>query len=128
MWGEFAAGPLVGSELDEYADRWWHPDVVYEEDPGWPGASTYRGRDEVRTAFEGYREVLGQPSMSVDEVIDAGEQVVALIRMVGISSTADVPWDHVWAYRCRIKDGQLVYLRAYWDPEEALAAAEVDSP
>ena len=25
-----------------------HPDVVWREDPGWPGADTYRGLDEVR--------------------------------------------------------------------------------
>ena len=31
------------------------------------------------------------------------------------------------AYVCRVRDGKLVYQRAYWDPDEALAAAGVSS-
>ena len=64
---------------------------------------------------------------SVEEVIDAGDEVVAVVRVSGTSKGADVPFEHLWAYVCRVRDGKLVYQRAYWDPDEALAAAGVSS-
>jgi ketosteroid isomerase-like protein len=79
----------------------------------------------VVAAFEGYADLLGAGVLGTEQVLDAGDQVVALIRTGGTSQGADVPWDHVWGYLCRVRDGQLVYLRAYWDPQEALAAAGV---
>ena len=127
MWEEFTAENPV-EKLPEFAERWWHPEIVYEEDPKWPGSSTYEGRDAVRAAFEGYDELLGAGELRTEDVIDAGDQVVALIQTGGVSQGADIPWDHLWAYLCRVRDGQLVYLRAYWDPDEALASAGADSP
>ncbi|MGA8219708.1 MAG: nuclear transport factor 2 family protein [Solirubrobacterales bacterium] len=122
MWEEFAgSGP--STDFAGFVERWWHPDLVYEEDPRWPGAATYEGRDDARAAFEGYREVLGDPELSVERVVEAGGRIVALVRFVGRSPGADVPWDHVWGYDCRIRDGKLIHLRAYWDPQEALEPA-----
>ena len=58
----------------------------------------------------------------------SGDLLVALIRFNVVSVAGDVPLDHVWGYVCEARDGRLVRLRAYWDPDEALAAAGVDSP
>lgn len=35
---------------------------------------------------------------------------------------------YAWAYLCKTRAGQPRYLRAYWDPDEALADAGVSSP
>jgi ketosteroid isomerase-like protein len=75
-----------------------------------------------------YREILGSTELSVERIVDAGDDVVALVRVSGVSKGADVPFEHLWAYVCRLRDGKLAYQRAYWDPDEALAAAGVDSP
>jgi ketosteroid isomerase-like protein len=119
--------PMDADEFTGFVERWWHPEIIYEEDPRWPGSGTYSGRDAVKATFEGYREVLGSPKMSVERVVDVGEQIVALVRFGGTSPGSDVPWDHLWGYLCRVKDGKLRYLRAYWDPDEALADAGVSS-
>jgi ketosteroid isomerase-like protein len=66
--------------------------------------------------------------LSFERLVEAGDQAVALIRFALVSAAGDVPTDHVWGYVCAARDGKLVYLRAYWDPDEALAAAGVDSP
>jgi len=124
MWGEL--GRSAPKEVPrEAAERWWHPEIEYVEDPRWPGSSTYRGRDEVIDAWNGYLEVLGSTEMTVERIIDAGEEAVALVRVCGVSKGADVPFEHLWAYVCRVRDGQLVYQRAYWDTQEALDAARV---
>jgi hypothetical protein len=42
-----------------------------------------------------------------------------------VSAGGDVPIDHLWGYVCGARDRKLVYLRAHWNPDEALAAAGV---
>jgi hypothetical protein len=34
-------------------------------------------------------------------------------------------WEEYWGYLCGARDRKLVYLRAHWNPDEALAAAGV---
>jgi ketosteroid isomerase-like protein len=127
MWEEL--GTSSPTEVRrEAAERWWDPEIEYVEDPRWPGSSTYRGLDEVIAAWNAYLEILGSTELSVERIVDAGDDVVALVRVSGVSKGADVPFDHLWAYVCRLRDGKLAYQRAYWDPDEALAAAGVDSP
>lgn len=127
MWEEL--GTSSPTEVRrEAAERWWDPEIQYVEDPRWPGSSSYRGLDQVIAAWNAYLEILGSTEMGVERIVDAGDEVVALVRVSGVSKGADVPFDHLWAYVCRLRDGKLAYQRAYWDPDEALAAAGVDSP
>jgi ketosteroid isomerase-like protein len=127
MWEEMNRSFLDGIDR-EAAERWWHPEIEYVEDPQWPGSRTYRGRDEVIDTWNGYLDVLNPVELKIEDLIDAGDQVVALVRISGVSKGADVPFEHVWAYVCRVDDGQLTYQRAYWDADEALSAAGVSSP
>ena len=127
MW-EVWSGPIGGPEQRErFRERWWHDEITYEEDPRWPGAGTFQGKDAVAEVFEGYMEVF-EGELTLERVVVAGDRVVALIRYALVSAAGDVPTDHVWGYVCGARDGKLIYLRAYWDPEEALSAAGVDSP
>jgi ketosteroid isomerase-like protein len=127
-WEELARrSPMAPGDFSRYAEETWDSEIVYEEDPRWPGSATYRGLEAVTAAFEGYGEVMGRPKLSVERIVDAGDQHVVLVRLAGTSVETGVPWDHVWAYLCRIRNRKLTYLRAYWDPDEALAAAGVDS-
>ncbi len=92
-----------------------------------PGPAPTDGRDEVRAVFEGYAQVMGTAAFSVERVVRGDDGAVAFVRVRG-DSAAGVPWDHLWGYYSRTRDGRVSYLRAYWDPDEALAAAGVDSP
>jgi ketosteroid isomerase-like protein len=82
----------------------------------------------VIAVWNGYLDILGSAEMRIEDLIDTGDCVVALIRVSGVSTGGDVPFEHVWGYVCRVEGGQLTYQRAYWDPEEALSAAGADSP
>ena len=123
---EDVGGDVSPRGLDQ-VEPWWHPEIEYVEDPKWPGSSEFQGREEVLRIWNSYLEVFRTVRMEVQDVIDAGDGIVAVVRVSGISTGADVPFDHVWAYLCRVRDGKLAYWRAYWDPEEALEAAGVDS-
>jgi ketosteroid isomerase-like protein len=127
MWEEIGSGLPDRNAWEAAIERWWHPELTYEEDPRWPGAGAYHGRDEVRAVFEGYAQLMGTATFRVEGIAASDDEVVALVRVQG-DSAAGVPWDHLWGYRCRTQAGQLAYLRAYWDPSEALADVGVSSP
>jgi ketosteroid isomerase-like protein len=101
-----------------------HEDVVYVEDPKWPGADTYRGQEAVAKCWSSYDEVMGEAvAVSVTDVRDAGGQIVAIVRVSGRTRESGVPFDHTWGYVCRMEDRTLSYFRAYFNPDEALKAA-----
>jgi|SRR5215211_985560 len=111
--------------LEESAERFWHPEIEYVEDPRWPGASSYKGRDAVLGCWRGYTETLGSEenfTISVERVLDAGERQVPLIRFRSRGSSSGVPHEHVWAYVVGVKEGRIAYLRAYYEPSDALEA------
>jgi ketosteroid isomerase-like protein len=128
MWQQFSGPIEVGAdERERFREIFWHPEITYEEDPRWPGSGTYSGKDEVARAFEGYIDVFSAGEVTVEEFVEAGDRLVALIRFNVISAGGDVPLDHVWGYVCEARDGKLIHLWAYSDPEEALSAAGVES-
>jgi ketosteroid isomerase-like protein len=103
---------------------YWHDDVEYHEDPLWPGSGTYQGRETVTRRWEEYVDVLGPATeMSVQDVRDAGDALVALVRVRGTAQGSGAPHDHLWGYVVRVEDDKLRYIRAFYDPDEALRAA-----
>jgi ketosteroid isomerase-like protein len=121
-----SAFPGVGERsLDETAEAFWHSEITYVEDPTWPGASTYRGRDAVLRCFKGYTESLGREEdfvVTVERVFDAGARQVPIVRFQSMASTSGVPHEHLWAFVVEIKEGRVIYLRAYYEPTDALEA------
>lgn len=116
------AGP---QDLAEVARTFWDPDIVYVEDPRWPGAGRYEGRDAVLRCFQAYMEALGPEdavSVAVERIHDAGRHQVPFVRFRGRSASG-VPHEHLWAYLVETRDRRIVYLRAYYEPEAALEAA-----
>ena len=101
-------------------ERIAHEDVVYVEDPVWPGAGTYQGRPAVVECWSRYDELLGvDAALDVAEVSASGGAVVAVVRMRGRARDSGVPYDHTWGYVCRTREGRVAYFRAYFDPSEA---------
>jgi ketosteroid isomerase-like protein len=101
-----------------------HENVVYVEDPKWPGAGTYRGREAVFECWSRYDELLGEAvSVSVVDVRDADDKVIALVRVAGRTRESALPYEHTWGYLCRTDEGRVIYFRAYLSPGEAFEAA-----
>jgi ketosteroid isomerase-like protein len=101
-----------------------HQDVVYVEDPKWPGSDTYRGQEAVAECWFRYDELMGGAvTVSVVDVRDLGDQTVATVRISGRTRESGIPFDHTWGYICRMTDAKVSYFRAYFDPAEALEAA-----
>lgn len=122
---------LVTEGAGAYAERGveglaetWHDDVVYEEDPLFPGGGLHRGRDAVLARFREYEEQLGHSDVTIERVDERDDRVVVVWRQSGVTSGAELPFEHRWAWVVRLRDGKAVHIRAYFDPEEAVRAAE----
>jgi hypothetical protein len=93
-------------DLAKTAEAYWHPEIEYVEDPRLPGASSYNGRDAVVRCWRSYLDVLGDEddiAITVEDVLDVGE--------------------HLWGYVVEVREERIAYLRAYYEPGEALEAA-----
>ncbi|HKP88507.1 MAG TPA: nuclear transport factor 2 family protein [Thermoleophilaceae bacterium] len=108
--------------LDAMADS-WHEDVVYEEDPRFPGAGTHRGRGAALARFREYEEQLGHSTVEVEGIDVHADEVVVVWRHSGVTPGAELPFEQRWAWLVRLRDGKVAHIRAFLDPEEARRAA-----
>jgi len=60
--------------------------------------------------------------VTVERVVDGGARQDVLVRFKSQASASGVPNEHLWGYVAEVKDGRVSYLRAYYEPSEALEA------
>jgi ketosteroid isomerase-like protein len=92
------------------------PDIYPE------GPETFRGRDGLRRWLAMVQDTWGEWRFDVERLIDAGERVVSLVRIVAEGGASGVPVDrevaHVWSFRGQEPLTATVYL----DRADALRA------
>jgi ketosteroid isomerase-like protein len=90
-----------------------------------PEEGIYRGPEGIRDYFEGVWDVATTFVFEVEDLIEAGDQVVVTqrVRVVGATSGVDVAqmYGAVW----RIVDGNVTAIRLYPEPAQARQAAGV---
>jgi ketosteroid isomerase-like protein len=109
--------------LTQAADRYFTKDVVYEEDPVWPDAGTFYGRDATVRRFLEYRDLIHLENVASGDVIDAGDLVLAQARIEMLGGDEWEALEFLWTYTLRVENGQIAHLRAWYDPDEAARAA-----
>ena len=98
-----------------------HPDPRSD----WPGIEpVYRGHDRVNRYLNAIYDAFSEYRAEVEDVLDAGDQVVTLAIERARGKQSGVPVQirytaHVWTLR----DGKAVRLDVNWNRAEALAAA-----
>jgi ketosteroid isomerase-like protein len=117
-WNE--TGEPVWADLD--------PEVVFVIDPASFVAGTYRGHDGIRTLIRLTAEVFDQFQYELDELIDAGDAVVALCRLRVRGTKSGAPGRQRGAIVFRFRDGRIVLYRSYLRPEEAFEAVGLPGP
>ena len=113
-----AADPKPGwqkAEFDEAGDD-------FEQDLTRVDGDTNRGKDAVSRAWVRWVAPWDEVHMQAEEIIDAGEEVVALVRQSGIGKQSGVPvhldFGAVWT----VRGGRLLKLVVYPRGSEALEA------
>jgi len=120
---------VVRRRFYEAANRNDLPAVLELLDPGFewwdrkddPGATVHRGHD-------GFAQHLAEMEADVEmwvevkELIDAGEYVVAPVRVHGHGRTSGAPFEEHEVHVLRLRDGKILELRENRDKREALEA------
>ena len=88
-----------------------------------PDAAIHRGRDAVRRDWEQTLELFDDFTIDVEEVLDAGEEVVVFLHYRGRGKESGAAVELRMAHVLTIQDGMAVRLRQYLDRAEALEVA-----
>ena len=107
----------------ESASDCLHPEIEFHTYANAPAAGVYRGRDAVRSYNEDLFAQFESVRLEVDEVVDAGQQVVVMSTQRAVPKGGrqeiSVQLAEVWT----IRDGRLAERRSYSTRAEALEAA-----
>jgi ketosteroid isomerase-like protein len=101
------------------------PSVEWRMPPNFPEADTYRGIEEVTSRLTEFLEQWEEFVVEIEELLEAGDDVVALTRFkgrskkVGLALTGVSVDAQVWTLR----DGRVTRVWMYGGTEDALEAA-----
>jgi ketosteroid isomerase-like protein len=99
------------------------PEVEWIETPGLgPDAAVYRGIQEVRDAVESWTSMWTDYAFEVRDYVDAGDQVVVLVKERGRSRSAGVSVERELGQVFTVRDGKVGRVRLYGSWAEALEA------
>ena len=102
------------------------PEIVWEDAAEVPGSSSYRGIREVRGYLESFAQQWEEIHFEPEGILDAGQQVVALIRMVARGRASGAQVDACLAHLFELPEGRgmrVLRVRTFFDRERALEAA-----
>ena len=100
------------------------PEMEWQMPPNLPESDTWRSKAEVQRGLEDFMESWKELRAEVQELIDAGERVVALVRFRGRSAVTglEVQGVSVDAAVWTVRDGKLAKVEMYGGTEAALEA------
>ena len=109
--------------LDAIAE-FWHPGIEWRAVEGYiDDVGVIRGPDGMRQYYEQWEETFDAIRPEIEELIEAGDQVVAVVRAVGRMKDSDAEIDIRYAVVISIRDGKIAGGREYATREQALEAA-----
>jgi ketosteroid isomerase-like protein len=100
------------------------PDFVWDMSTfrDWPEKQTYEGPEGTKEFIANWVSAWEDWRLEVKELIDAGDDVVAIVHQSGRSKTTGLPVDMTFAQVWSYQDGKQTRMRMYADPQEALEA------
>jgi len=106
------------------------PDFVWDMSKfrGWPERQTYDGIEGARAFLRDWLEAWDDWELEMEELHDAGDKVVAILRQRGRSKTSGLSVDMTFAQVWTIRDGKQARMEMYADPAEALEAVGLRPP
>lgn len=98
----------------------YDPDVVFET----LLLGTRHGKEAIRLIYEENQKTLSGYTVDPVELIDSGDQVVAVAQVTGVGPVSQIAMDgDQFAFLFTIKNGRVVREQAFRNRDEALEAA-----
>jgi ketosteroid isomerase-like protein len=91
---------------------------------GWPEDPVYHGREGYERFMRNWLEPFDEWSMEVEELIGAGDQVIAVLHQQG-KARGGTAVDMRFAHVLTVRNGKVTRADMYADVEEALEAVGV---
>ena len=102
-----------------------HPEVEWHDAPDMPDAGTYRGHAAVKKRWEAMHDALDGFYAKPERLLDAGDRVVAFLRVGGTGRGSGITVDRKVAHVWTIRDGKGIRVDVYTDRTEALEVAGI---
>ena len=112
--------------LDRVAE-FWDPEIDWRAIEGAPDdIGVFKGHEAMRRYYGQWYETFDDIQVETEELLDAGEQIVAMIRAVGRMKGSGANIDMRLGIVYTVRDGLIVRGREYPSREEALEAAGLE--
>jgi ketosteroid isomerase-like protein len=115
-------------DLDAFATH-VSDDVAWLEISGRPESDSMEayGRERLRRSLASLFEAWESYRLDVEEIRDAGDRVLAIVREVARGRASGVEIDGRWGYVITVEEGQIIRIEAYRDPALAAQRAGVEA-
>ncbi|MEK6251020.1 MAG: nuclear transport factor 2 family protein [Actinomycetota bacterium] len=90
---------------------------------GWPERQNYPGVEGFRVFLSDWLEAWEDYEFTLEELHDAGDKVVAVVRQGGVSKATGVPVEMHLAHVLTFREGKQIRQEMYASADEALEAA-----
>jgi ketosteroid isomerase-like protein len=115
-WEAFSRGDLDGFFADLAHD------AEFEEDPAFPEAGIYRGREEISGYLRAFQEQMVSHRFEVEQLHDLGDRVLALLHESARGARSGLEVEQHPAFLYTFRANRIARVRAYLDRTEALEA------
>jgi len=110
-------------DLDAFFREYAHPEIEWVPLEGAPDAAVSYGHGPVKARMMAMLEVMEEPQIEAEEIIDAGEKVVIAIRISGRGRGSGIDVEANWFHVVTVRDDKAVRIEWYASRDEALEAA-----
>jgi ketosteroid isomerase-like protein len=98
-----------------------HPDLVWDVSRlGWPDQQIYAGPEGANQFNAEWADAWDDWELEVEDFIDAGEDVVAIVNQRGRSKATGIPVEMRFAQVWTLRDGRAIRMQMYASTEEAV--------
>jgi ketosteroid isomerase-like protein len=116
-----------GYEAWNRGDRQWvleqmSPDFEWITPPDDPDPGTHAGHEGVVDFWDQWREIFGLLKFDIEELVDADDRVVAVVRRLGIGNLSRVQVQERVIQVFTFREGKAVRCEEFYDRDEALAS------
>jgi uncharacterized protein len=116
---------IVRGMLDDYVDGALDRALsAFSDDVEWESriGETFRGPEGVAEAVRRWTGAFADFEFEVEELIDAGDSVVMVLRQVGRGKGSGAPVEMTMAWLYMLRDGKIIRVSMFADRQQALAA------
>jgi ketosteroid isomerase-like protein len=100
----------------------FQPDIVWHTRADLPDSRTYRGHGAMAKLFSEWVGSFDDFRLDVEQAIDAGESVIAVLRLSGRIKGTGHEVEMAETHVCKVLDGKMLEVHEYPTADEALKA------